>query len=133
MATQAPAPSHFHPRLIEAALALNENRLDVAERLLKPHLKDDPFDVAAMRMLAQPRVWLSYGHMLKTVGRQEQGIAAYRKAIEIKPALGEAWWSLANLKTVRFTAGDVTAMEQALDAPVLSDEDRLHLDFAIAK
>ncbi len=49
----------------------------------------------------QPRVWLSYGHMLKTVGRQADGIVAYRKAIEIKPALGEAWWSLANLKTVK--------------------------------
>ncbi len=35
---------HLHPRLIEAAIALNENRLDVAERILKPHLKEDPFD-----------------------------------------------------------------------------------------
>ena len=34
-------------------MALNENRLDVAERLLKPHLKEDPFDVAAIRMLAE--------------------------------------------------------------------------------
>jgi hypothetical protein len=34
-----PGPSvRMHPRLIEAALALNENRLDVAERILKPHL-----------------------------------------------------------------------------------------------
>jgi hypothetical protein len=24
---------HYHPRLIEAAMALNENRLDVAERI----------------------------------------------------------------------------------------------------
>ena len=29
----------------------------------------------------QPRVWLSYGHMLKTIGRQAEGVAAYRKAI----------------------------------------------------
>ena len=43
----------WHPRLIEAAMALNDNRLDVAERLLKPHLKEDPFDVAAIRMLAE--------------------------------------------------------------------------------
>ena len=34
-------------------MALNENRLDVAERLLKPHLKEDPFDVRAIRMLAE--------------------------------------------------------------------------------
>jgi hypothetical protein len=34
VATKAPAPAHLHPRLIEAAIALNENRLDVAERIL---------------------------------------------------------------------------------------------------
>ena len=38
---------------MEAALALHENRLDVAERLLKPHLKEDPFDARAIRMLAE--------------------------------------------------------------------------------
>ena len=52
--------------------------------------------------------------MLKTVGRLADGIAAYRKAIELKPILGEAWWSLANLKTVKFEEGDVAAMEEAL-------------------
>ena len=37
-------PCRYNPLLIEAAIALNENRLDVAERMLKPHLKEDPFD-----------------------------------------------------------------------------------------
>ena len=219
-------PSRYDPRLIEAALALNENRLDVAERILKPYLKEDPYDAAAVRMLAelaarvgrwrdaenllrravelapgwtaaranlalvlgrmgrpaeamallddifadepeeighwnlkaatlgrlgdfdeairlyedviarapqQPRVWLSYGHMLKTIGRQADGIAAYRKAIDFKPTLGEAWWSLANLKTVKFDETDIAAMQTALGAPSLSDDDRLHLEFALGK
>jgi hypothetical protein len=34
VATQAPITSHWHPRLVEAAMAMNENRLDVAELLL---------------------------------------------------------------------------------------------------
>ena len=42
-------------------------------------------------------------------------IAAYRRAIELAPHLGEVWWSLANLKTVRFDDADVAAMEAALD------------------
>ena len=226
MATQSTIGTHIDPRLLKAAMALNENRLDVAERLLKPYLKEDPFDARAVRMLAelaarigrwrdaenllrraielapgwtaakanlalvlgrtgrpgeamelldglfeqdsgdlglwnlkaatlgrlgefdeaidlyekvladsprQARVWLSYGHMLKTIGRQADGVAAYRKAIELQPTLGEAWWSLANLKTVKFSTADHDAMERALEAPRLRDEDRFHLDFALGK
>jgi len=207
-------------------MALNDNRLDVAERALKSHLSDDPYDVYAIRMLAelagrigrwqdaehllrravelapgwavaranlalvlgrtgsaaeamqllddlvaeqpdldgfsslraathgrlgdfdeairlyeevlervpnQPRVLLSYGHILKTVGRQADGIAAYRKAIACNPKLGEAWWSLANLKTVKFQANDLAAMDEVLRTPDLGEEDRMHLEFALAK
>ncbi|PIB90771.1 tetratricopeptide repeat-containing sulfotransferase family protein [Caulobacter sp. FWC2] len=81
----------------------------------------------------QPKGWMSYGHALKTVGRQADCVAAYRKALELQPTLGEAWWSLANLKTVKFTAADLAAMTEALDTPDLSDEDRLHLDYALGK
>ncbi|MFD2579999.1 tetratricopeptide repeat protein [Novosphingobium colocasiae] len=65
----------------------------------------------------QPRVWTSYGHALKTVGRQADAIAAYRRAIAIQPSLGDAWWSIANLKTVRLDAGDIAAMTAALADP----------------
>jgi tetratricopeptide (TPR) repeat protein len=216
----------YHPRLIAAAMAMNDNDLPRAEPLLRQHLKEDPFDVAAIRMFAelagrigrykdaenllrralelspaftparanlalvlyrlnrpvealaeltrvtqeepdnpghanlraaasarigdfaeaialyervlndapgQPRVWMSYGHMLKTVGKQADGIAAYRKSIELMPTLGEAWWSLANLKTVKFSDDDVAAMRSALDTLGLAKEDRFHLDFALGK
>lgn len=212
-------------RLIAAATALNANRLGEAEPLLRQHLKADPFNAGAIRMLAelagrigrygdaetllrraiqiapdftsaranlalvlyrtnrpaealaelakvkaddgdnlghanleaaargrigefdealalyelvlgqnphQPLVWMSYGHLLKTVGRQADGIAAYRQAIAQRPALGEAWWSLANLKTMRFTAQDLAQME-ALLAGDLPEEDRFHLEFALGK
>ncbi len=211
---------------MQAALALHDNQLHVAEPLLKSYLKRDPFDARAIRMLAelagrigrygdaetllrravelapgftaaranlalvlyrqnrapealtlldaviadepdnpghanlkaaalgrlggfedaialyekvlhdapgQPRVWLSYGHMLKTVGRRDDGIAAYRRALSLLPTLGDAWWSLANLKTVRFDDDDIAAMEAALSRDDLDDEDRFHLDFALGK
>jgi tetratricopeptide (TPR) repeat protein len=82
---------------------------------------------------AHPKTWMSYGHALKTVGRQGEAISAYRRSLALAPNLGEAWWSLANLKTVRFTPDDVAAMEGQLARPDLTQEDRLHLNFALGK
>ncbi len=76
---------------------------------------------------------MSYGHVLKTVGRQADSIAAYRRAIDIAPGLGEVWWSLANLKTVEFGDADIAAMAAALATPEPADEDRFHLHFALGK
>jgi len=219
-------PSQYHPRLIEAALAMNRNALNVAEPLLKQHLKEDPFDVFAIRMLAElagrigrmrdaenllrralelapgftaarsnlalllhrqnrpeeslaeldkvrleepndlqhstlraavagrigdfdealalyetilarndrhAPIWLSYGHTLKTVGQFDQGIAAYRKAIATRPWFGEAWWSIANLKTAKLGPEDRAAMLAALESPEASHDDRFHLHFALGK
>ena len=79
------------------------------------------------------KLWMSYGHILKTLGEQTEAIDAYRRCIALEPALGEAWWSLANLKTVRFDDADVAAMQAALVETGLGQEDRLHLHFALAK
>ncbi len=83
------------------------------------------------------KLWMSYGHMLKTVGRQDDSITAYRRALDADPGLGEIWWSLANLKTIRFDAGDREAMEGALVAADPKGDaradDRLHLHFALGK
>jgi tetratricopeptide (TPR) repeat protein len=81
----------------------------------------------------QPKVWMSYGHALKTLGRQAEAVDAYRRALTLMPSLGEAWWSLANLKTVRFSDDDVAAMQGQLARADVGDEDRFHLDFALGK
>jgi tetratricopeptide (TPR) repeat protein len=223
---RALAEAKQDPALLRAALALVENDLPVAESILRPHLAASPFDVAAIRMLAevagrigrykdaeallrralelapdftaaranlatalyrqnrpaeavdvldgitddepdylghrnlkaaalsriggyeeairlyeevlarrpgQPKVWMSFGHVLKTVGRTADGVEAYRRAIRIAPTLGEAWWSLANLKIVKLGAEDVAAMEAALASHGLAEPDRLHLHFALGK
>jgi predicted Zn-dependent protease len=81
----------------------------------------------------QPKVWMSMGHALKTARRQDESVAAYRRAIEMEPTLGEAYWSLANLKTVRFSEADELAMEHALSRVDLSEDDRTHFEFALGK
>ncbi len=81
----------------------------------------------------QPKVWMSYGHSLKTAGQSAAAIDAYRRAIDAQPTLGEAYWSLANLKTFRFPAADVLAMRAALARTDLDGDDRLHFEFALGK
>ncbi len=82
---------------------------------------------------SNPKVWLSYGHALKTAGHADRSIAAYRKSIELDPAFGEAYWSLANLKTFRFADADVASMRGQLARPDLDAEGRYHFEFALGK
>ncbi len=79
------------------------------------------------------RIWHSYGHTLKTAGRTDAAVAAYRRSIAIEPHYGEAYWSLANLKTFRFTDDDVAVMEAQIARADLGEEDRFHFDFALGK
>ncbi len=81
----------------------------------------------------QPKAWMSYGHALKSAGRQQESIDAYRRSIELAPGFGEAYWSLANLKTIHFSPVELAAMRSQLDQPGLTDVDRFHLHFAIGK
>ena len=53
---------------------------------------------------------------MKTAGRQDESIAAYRRSIELAPAFGEAYWSLANLKTYRFTDDEIATMREQVAA-----------------
>ena len=95
------------------------------------------YEELTRRFPAHAKLWMSYGHMLKTVGRQDDSITAYRRALEADAGLGEIWWSLANLKTIRFDADDRGAMEDALVAAEPGGDaradDRLHLHFALGK
>lgn len=82
---------------------------------------------------SQPTLWMSLGHVLKAAGRQKDSIAAYRRSVELEPRLGEAWWSLANLKIVKFDAEDLELMRRQLDRDDLTADDRLHFEFALGK
>lgn len=79
------------------------------------------------------KAWLSYGHVLKTEGRTAESIEAYRNSIAREPGFGEAYWSLANLKTFRFSEGDLAEMRKRVDDPKLADADRVHFHFALGK
>ena len=76
---------------------------------------------------------LSIAHSLKALGRQPEAIQAYRNAAAARPGYGDAYWSLANLKTYRFTPEEIASMRAAVEAPATAAVDRFHLCFALAK
>ena len=113
MATQQTIASRVHPRLIEAALALNENRLDVAERLLKPHLKEDPFDARAIRMLAE---------LAARIGRWRDSETLLRRAVELAPGWTAA---KANLALVLGRMGRPADAMELLDEIFAAEPDQV--------
>jgi tetratricopeptide (TPR) repeat protein len=78
--------SRYPPALLDAALALHDNRLPEAERGLKDHLKRDPFDARAIRMLAE---------LAGRIGRYRDAEALLRRALELAPGFTAARANLA--------------------------------------
>lgn len=80
-----------------------------------------------------PAAWIGLGHLLKTLGRQQEGIDAYREALRLRPEYGEVYWSLANLKTFRFTPEEIATMERSVVDASLDEDALVHFRFALAK
>ena len=87
----------------------------------------------AAQMPDYPNIQLTLGHALKTVGQQQAAIEAYSKAYQIRPDFGDAYWSLANLKTYRFDDTQIAAMGKVEAAATTQLVDRYHLCFALGK
>ena len=79
-----------------------------------------------------PRVHLSLGHVFKTMGEIDNSIDAYRKTIIKNNLSGEAYWSLANLKTYSFSENEIKDMEKTLEGG-MSDIERSQMYFALGK
>jgi tetratricopeptide (TPR) repeat protein len=102
-----------NPKLIEAALAINEDRLHEAEPVLRAHLKANPLDVAAIRLMAQ---------LAARIGRYKDSEALLRRALELAPGFVAARSNLAFVLYRQNRVEDAIAvMEQ-----VLSDDNEDH-------
>jgi tetratricopeptide (TPR) repeat protein len=113
----SPAYRNLHGA-VHSRLGNYEHAVGEFERVLKDRPRD-------------PHLWMNYGHALKTIGRRDASVAAYRRCIGLRRHLGEAWWSLANLKSRVLTDADIATMNDIAAAKGLSAADRLHLHFAL--
>ncbi len=87
-------------------------------------LKEDP---------SRAPTWATVGHIHKTLGNTDASIAAYRRSIALAPQLGDAYWGLANLKTVRLNDEDVSSLRIQLERKDLGVEDRVSMLYTLGK
>ena len=95
----------------------------------------DGIDLYKKALVINPenaRVHLSMGHALKTLGNREDCERAYQNAIKNYSLSGEAYWSLANLKTYQFDSNEIIAMENAIKNNMHQDE-LIQICFALGK
>jgi len=117
-------PSNPTMILMHANALMSVGRYEEALRL---------FDDIADRTDNPEQLHMARGHALKTVGRHDEAISAYRAAYQEQPAFGDAYWSLANLKTYTFDESELAQMIDQERANGVSAQDRIHLCFALGK
>ena len=67
------------------------------------------------------------------VGDRAGAVESYRRCLALSGGSGEAYWSLANLKSLRFSAEDEAVLGARLEEPGLAAADRLHLHYALGR
>jgi tetratricopeptide (TPR) repeat protein len=117
-------PRHLPALSLVAALLMQVRRLEESDAAFVKLLDEYPED---------SRGWMNYGFLLKAIGRQTDAVAAYRRSVIANPSNGQAWWGLANLKTVKLDAVDIAAIRTTLTEDTLDLEERLHHQFALGK
>ena len=116
-------------RLVEAvdAFAALESRTSDPEIALTRAMTLDRLGRSAEAITIHERIirndsdakfWILYGHSLRFAGRTDDAIAAYRHVVDRDPERGEAWWSLADIKSKVLTDDDMKAMASALEIAV---------------
>jgi tetratricopeptide (TPR) repeat protein len=113
---------HYQGLYATTTVGLGEHERSVA--LYRELLQGTPEDA---------ETHLSIAHALKTLGRRDEAIESYRRAAACRPNFGDAYWSLANLKTYRFTDDELTLLRVAQADPTIGLTDRFHLCFALGK
>jgi len=152
------APTHIHARSQYLNLLIRLGKYKAAEQQVESLLAEQPnnlsFKVAKANVLTGlgeieqaitlfeqaieqddqiAGFHLQLGHALKTKGDISKAVAAYQKAYQLSPSYGDAFWSLANTKTYRFSDKEITQMQIQGENNALALTDKIQLHFATGK
>lgn len=117
-------PGNLHFRALHSDALKCLDRYDDALALAEEWRREEP---------DHPRFWLGYGQLLRSVGRRDESVAAFRTALKHAPAMGEAYWGLADLKSGLFSDADVAAMRARLADHTLDPTSRMNLYYALGR
>ncbi len=106
---------------------------NVCARLMRQPDALKAFEEAARLNPAEVRLPLSIGHLYKTLGNRRGSEASYKACLELDPAFGEAYWSLADLKNYLFSDAEISAMQTLLRGDEGEDNDQAQLHFALGR
>ena len=105
----------------------------VRARLMRQADALEAFEEAARLNPGELRLRLSMGHLKKTLGRRREAEREYKACLERDPSLGEAYWSLADLKNYVFSDAEIAAMSVLLQGEGGEDTDQAQLHFALGR
>lgn len=121
--------TEMEPRRVAPLLGLAqvlERVGDVEQSMatLREALRREPQNVTARDMLARE---------LHFAGRVDEAEAEYRRSLSYAPKSAMAWYGLSTLRTARFDADDLGAIEVLANSGELREHDRAPALFALAK
>ena len=117
-------PDNLNYQAQKASEIMQNGDHEEAISLLEDILRKNPFNFSTLT---------SKGHAEKTLGKTDQAIKSYQSAYQIKPDHGEAFFSLANLKTYSFTDNELDNMREQVGRVDLSLRDKAYFHFALAQ
>ena len=105
----------------------------VMTRLMRQEEALEAYERAAKLQPDEARLRLSIGHVHKTLGRRSDSEAAYKAVLRMNPLLGEAYWSLADLKNYSFSGPEIEQMQRLLGNDTVEPGQTAQLNFALGR
>ena len=117
-------PQNIAYKTLHAAVTSSAGRFDEAHAIYEDIVSQVPHAASILT---------SYGHSLRYSGKGPKAADIYRRAITADATHGDAYWSLANLKTFKFSSSELKVMEKQLSTLESDTADKYHLAFALGK
>jgi tetratricopeptide (TPR) repeat protein len=78
-------------------------------------------------------LWLLAGNQQRYIGQPSEAVNSYRRAIELRPGHGMAYWALSNFETFHFAPAEIENMQRQLALVAPLGPDATGLEFSLGR